>query len=336
MATKKESADGAVEKKAPKKAAATKATGKTPAKAKPKAAAKPAVAKKAVKKPVAKKTAEKKPAAKPAAAEDSAETTAKVEAPPETKPAAPKSKAKAAPKAAKPASPYPGRSKKYIAAASLLEREKLYPVDEAVTLVKQTSTTKFDATIEMHLKLGVDPRKAEQNIRGTVKLPAGTGKTLKVLAFVPEAQAAATKKAGADYVADDALKKKIADGWAEFDVSVATPDQMSEVAKLGKVLGPKGLMPNPKAGTVTAKPADAIAEVKKGTIEYRLAKDSTIHAGVGKASFSASDLSANLKAYYQAILSDKPSDLKGTYIKSVTIAATMGPGIKLHAESLQG
>ncbi len=228
-----------------------------------------------------------------------------------------------------------GRGRKYFEAAKKVDREVQYSVDEAVKLAKETSTVKFDATVEIHLRLGLDPRNAEQNIRGTVKLPAGTGKTLKVLAFVPEAKAAAAKKAGADFIADDDTKKKIADGWSDFDVAVATPDQMTEVAKLGKVLGPKGLMPNPKAGTVSAKPEEAIAEVKKGTIEYRLAKDATIHAGIGKVSFTEADLAANLKAYFQAIMSAKPTDLKGTYVKSVAIASTMGPGIKVSPESLR-
>lgn len=347
MATKKDSSEGADDKKVAKAKPARKATVTKTDKSTDKPVKK-AAASKAVKK-AAKKSAKTAPdaAEKPEEAAEVAVTkpagesqeSVKETAGEAAKTSKPKAKAKPAKPVKKtpaPAGPKAGRGKKYLEALALIDREKLYPVDEAVTLVKQTSTTKFDATIEIHLKLGVDPRKAEQNIRGTVRLPAGTGKTLKVLAFVPDAQAAAAQKAGADFVADDAMKKKIAGGWAEFDVAVATPDQMTEVAKLGKVLGPKGLMPNPKAGTVNPKPAEAIAEVKKGTIEYRLAKDSTIHAGIGKMSFSESDLSANLKAYYRAILSDKPSDLKGTYVKSVTIAATMGPGIKLHAESLHG
>ncbi len=229
----------------------------------------------------------------------------------------------------------PLRGKRYFAASEKVDREKLYEPQEGVALAQETATTKFDATIELHLKLGVDPRKAEENVRGTVKLPAGTGKVLKVMAFVPEGQQADAKKAGADFVSDESTLKKLQAGWAEFDVAVATPDQMPNVAKFGKALGPKGLMPNPKAGTVTDKPADAIAEVKKGMVEYRVAKDATVHAGVGKASFKLEDLVANVAAYYQAILSAKPSDLKGTYIKSVTITSTMGPGIKLNPEALK-
>jgi large subunit ribosomal protein L1 len=229
----------------------------------------------------------------------------------------------------------PLRGKRYAAAAEKVDREKLYNPEEGVALARETATTKFDATIELHLKLGVDPRKAEENIRGTVKLPAGTGKILKVMAFVAEGQHAEAKKAGADFVSDEATLKKLDDGWADFDVAVATPDQMPTVAKFGKALGPKGLMPNPKAGTVTDKPADAIAEVKKGMVEYRVAKDATVHVGIGKASFKSEDLLANVAAYYQAILGAKPSDLKGTYIKSITITSTMGPGIKLDPEALK-
>ena len=260
---------------------------------------------------------------------------AATEIPEVTKPAKKTAKAKPTKSTDIPAGDkLPGHGRKYAAAFKLVDRDAKYDAAEAASLVKQTSTVKFDATVEVHLRLGLNPRKAEENIRGTVKLPAGTGKTLIVMAFVPEAQAAAAKKAGADFVSDVDTKKKIADGWTEFDVAVATPDQMAEVAKLGKVLGPKGLMPNPKAGTVSDKPADAIAEVKKGTIEYRLAKDGTIHAGIGKVSFSDEDLLGNLKAYYQAILAAKPTDLKGIYIKSVTIASTMGPGIRLNPDSL--
>ncbi len=274
-----------------------------------------------------------------------AETPAEKAAPktPTKKPTAKKAPPKASAKSSssKP-NPKPDKSlianqrgRRYAAALELINREQHYDAAKAVGLVQQTSTTKFDATVEVHMKLGLDPRKAEQNIRGTVKLPAGTGKAVTVLAFVPAAQQAAAKKAGADYVADESTVKKIQGGWTDFDVTVATPDQMGEVAKLGKVLGPKGLMPNPKAGTVSDKPAEAIAEVKKGTIEFRLAKDATVHAGIGKASFSAEDLSGNLAAYYQAVLAAKPDDLKGTYIRSLTIASSMGPGIKVRPDSLR-
>lgn len=223
--------------------------------------------------------------------------------------------------------------KKYNAAHAKVTRDARYSAAEAVALAKETSPASFDATVEVHLKLGVDPRNAEENIRGTVKLPAGTGKQVRVLAFVASSQAAAAKKAGADFVSDAATLKKLESGWTDFDVAVATPDQMPEVAKLGKVLGPKGLMPNPKAGTVSADLAPAISAVKQGTIEFRVAKDATVHAGIGKVSFSADDLLANLTAYYQAIVAAKPSDFKGTYVTSLSIATTMGPGIKVDLTS---
>lgn len=228
-----------------------------------------------------------------------------------------------------------GKGKKYLEAAKKVEDGKLYPADEAVKLVQDTSTTKFDGTVEVHIRLGLDARQAEQGVRGTVKLPAGTGKAVKVLAFVASAKQAAAKQAGADFVSDDATLKKVQDGWTGWDVTVASPDQMAEVGKLGKVLGPKGLMPNPKAGTVSDDPASAIAEVKKGTIEFRVAKDGTMHSGIGKVSFKTDDLLANLKAYFQAVQAAKPDDAKGTYIKTLSLASTMGPGIKVDLRSLR-
>lgn len=306
---------------------AKKDTGQEPEEKK---AAKPA-GKKAETKPKEKKDSRVKPEndtvveAKPA--------DEKADEAPET--AAPEKSAKP-PKVAGHARP-PRRirhGKRYDEAAKLVEVGKLYPLHEAAKLVKQTSPAKFDGTVEIHIRLGIDPRQAEQGIRGTVKLPAGTGKQRKVLAFVPSAQQAAVKKAGADFVSDEATLKKIKDGWTGFDVTVATPDQMTEVAKLGKTLGPKGLMPNPKTGTVTDKPAEAIGEVKKGTIEFRVAKDATIHAGVGKVSFTEEDIAANVSTYYQAVRAAKPEDAKGTYIKTVTLASTMGPGIKLDPDSI--
>ncbi len=222
-----------------------------------------------------------------------------------------------------------GRGKKYLQAAAKLEADKLYSLDEAAKLIKETSITSFDASVELHFRLGVDPRQADQNVRGTVKLPAGTGKERRVFAFVPAAQHAAAKKAGADFVSDEPTLKKLKDGWTEFDVTVATPDQMAEVGKLGQTLGPKGLMPNPKAGTVTPDFAKAIDDAKQGTVEFRVAKDATIHAGVGKVSFTGADLVANLSAYCQGVASAKPDDLKGTYLKTVTVTTTMGPPIPL-------
>ena len=264
---------------------------------------------------------------------ESEKPVAKTPAKPAAKPAA----KKAAPKTPKAESTEFSRrrGKRYAQAASLIEPEKAYPAEEAVSLVKKTATANFDATIELHLKLGLDPKNADENIRGIVKLPAGTGKERKVMAFVPEAQQAAVKKAGADFVSDEATLKKIAEGWAEFDVAVATPDQMQTVAKYGKALGPKGLMPNPKAGTVTDKPAEVLDDLKKGTIEFRLAKDSTVHAAIGKASFAEKDLLGNLVAYFKEIQSARPDSLKGNYIRSVTLASTMGPGVKVSEESLR-
>ncbi len=224
--------------------------------------------------------------------------------------------------------------KKYREASAKVEAGKAYPLAEAVALAQQTSTTAFDGTLEIHIRLGMDPRQAEQSVRGTVKLPAGSGKDVKVLAFVPAAKQAEAKKAGADFVSDEATLKKVKDGWTGFDVSVATPDQMVEVGKLGKVLGPKGLMPNPKTGTVADDVAEAIKAVKAGSIEFKVAGDGTIHAGVGKVSFKAEDLAKNVAAYYKAIVGAKPDDAKGTFIKSVALASTMGPGIRVNPESI--
>ncbi|MDP9211909.1 MAG: 50S ribosomal protein L1 [bacterium] len=276
----------------------------------------------------AKTTAKKTPAA----------TDATEEKPAAKKPAAKKAVTKTAVKktAVKAAPQRPGdrtRGKRYRAAAEQVEAGKRYPLVEAVELVQKTSTTSFDATIEVHIRLGIDPRLAEQSVRGTVQLPAGTGKEVKVMAFVPSGKAAAAKQAGADFVSDEATLKKIKDGWTGFDVAVATPDQMVEVGKLGKTLGPKGLMPNPKSGTVSDKVEEAIGKVKAGSIEFRVAKDGTIHAGVGKASFKQEDLVKNVAAYVGAVKAAKLDDAKGTYIRSVTLASTMGPGVKVNPDA---
>lgn len=266
---------------------------------------------------------------------------AEAKTPTEKKPAAKKAPAKSAPKkaAAKTKAPVrtpgePFRGRRYRAAAEQVEEGKRYGLEEAVKLVQQTSTTAFDGTVEMHIRLGIPAREAEQNVRGIAQLPAGTGKSVKVMAFVPSGKAAAAKKAGADFVSDEATLKKLKDGWTGFDVAVATPDQMAEVGKLGKVLGPKGLMPNPKSGTVTEDVEDAIKKVKAGSIEFRVAKDATIHAGVGKASFKAEDLIKNVAAYFQAVRNAKPSDAKGTFIRSVTLASTMGPGVRVNPDTI--
>jgi large subunit ribosomal protein L1 len=257
-------------------------------------------------------------------------TDAPAEKPAAKKPAAAK---KSASKSKAPSINHP-HGKKYREASAKVEAGKTYPLAEAVELVQQTSTTKFDGTVEIHIRLGIDARQAEQSVRGTVKLPAGSGKDVKVLAFVAVAKQAEAKKAGADFVSDEATLKKVKDGWTGFDVAVATPDQMVEVGKLGKVLGPKGLMPNPKTGTVAEDFAEAIKSVKAGSIEFKVAKDGTIHAGVGKVSFKTDDLARNVAAYYLGVTAAKPSDAKGNFIKSVALASTMGPGIRVNPESI--
>lgn len=222
--------------------------------------------------------------------------------------------------------------KKYAAAASKVDRDKLYPLQEAISLVKQTSFTKFDATVECHIRLGVDPRQADQQVRGVVVLPNGLGKTVRVLVFAQGEGARIAQEAGADIVADtDEWLKKIQDGFTDFDVAIATPDMMGKVGRLGKVLGPRGLMPNPKAGTVVP-PDDiprVIKEARAGRVEFRLDKSGNLHAPVGKVSFSDNALAENLKAFLDAVVKAKPAAAKGTYLRRVTLASTMGPGIRL-------
>lgn len=223
------------------------------------------------------------------------------------------------------------KGKKYVEAAKLVEREKLYDAAEAVSLVKKTATAKFDETVEAHIRLGVDGRHADQQVRGAVVLPHGTGKKVRVLVFAKGDKVAEAEAAGADHVGGEELIPKIQnDGWLDFDVVVATPDMMGVVGRLGRVLGPKGLMPNPKAGTVTMDVTKAIEDIKAGKIEYRLDKSNIIHVPVGKASFSEEQLADNLKTLMAALVKAKPSSAKGTYLRSVTIATTMGPGIKLN------
>ena len=222
------------------------------------------------------------------------------------------------------------RGKKYVEAAKLIDRATLYDRDEAIALVKKSATAKFDETIEAHIRTGCDGRHAEQQIRGAVVLPNGTGKTVKVLVFAKGAKLDEAQAAGADFVGGDELIPKIQnEGWLDFDVVVATPDMMGVVGRLGKVLGPKGLMPNPKAGTVTMDVTKAINDIKAGKIEYRLDKSNIIHVPVGKASFSEEALAENYKALMDAIMKAKPSALKGQYLKSITLATTMGPGVKV-------
>ena len=220
--------------------------------------------------------------------------------------------------------------KKYGEAAKLVDRATQYDPAEAIGLVKKTATAKFDETVEVHIRTGCDGRHAEQQIRGTVVLPNGTGKTVKVLVFAKGAKLDEAQAAGADFVGGDELIPKIQnEGWLDFDVVVATPDMMGVVGRLGKVLGPKGLMPNPKAGTVTMDVTKAINDIKAGKIEYRLDKSNIIHVPVGKASFSEEALAENYKALMDAIMKAKPSALKGQYLKSITLATTMGPGVKV-------
>ena len=227
------------------------------------------------------------------------------------------------------------RGKKYIEAAKLIERGNLYDPAEAVALVKKSATAKFDETIEAHIRTGCDGRHADQQIRGAVVLPHGTGKTVRVLVFAKNAKADEAQAAGADFVGGEELIPKIQnEGWLDFDVVVATPDMMGVVGRLGRVLGPKGLMPNPKAGTVTMDVTKAIADIKAGKIEYRLDKNNIIHVPLGKASFEEDALRENFQTLIDAINKAKPSTLKGQYLRSVTIAPTMGPGVKLNPVKL--
>ena len=218
--------------------------------------------------------------------------------------------------------------KKYLDAAKQFDRATLFETAEAVSTVKKTATAKFDETVEVHIRTGCDGRHADQQIRGAVVLPHGTGKTVKVLVFAKGVKLDEAQAAGADYVGGEELIPKIQnDGWLDFDVVVATPDMMGVVGRLGKVLGPKGLMPNPKAGTVTMDVTKAIADIKAGKIEYRLDKSNIIHCPIGKVSFSEEQLNDNFNALMDAIVKAKPSTLKGQYLKSVTLATTMGPGV---------
>ena len=229
------------------------------------------------------------------------------------------------------------RGKKYVEAAKLIDRAPLYTAEDAVALVKKTSTAKFDETIEAHIRTGCDGRHADQQIRGAVVLPHGTGKTVRVLVFAKGAKATEAEAAGADFVGGEELIPKIQnDGWFEFDVVVATPDMMGVVGRLGRVLGPKGLMPNPKAGTVTMDVTKAINDIKAGKIEYRLDKTNIVHVPVGKASFTEEQLADNFKAIMDAIVKAKPSALKGQYIKNITLTATMGPGVKVDTSKYLG
>lgn len=227
------------------------------------------------------------------------------------------------------------RGKSYVESAKLIDRQKLYDVSDAMDLVTKTARAKFDETVEVHVKLGVDSRHADQQVRGAVVLPHGTGKTVRVLVFAKDAKADEAKAAGADYVgAEDMVEKIQKENWFDFDIIVATPNMMGLVGRLGKVLGPKGLMPNPKAGTVTMDVAKAIEEIKAGKIEYRLDKTNIIHCPIGKASFGTEKLSENFNTLLAAVIKAKPAAAKGQYIRSCVVASTMGPGIKINSAKL--
>ena len=225
--------------------------------------------------------------------------------------------------------------KKYNASAQLVDKSKLYDVDEAIGLVCQTAKAKFDETVEVHIRLGVDSRHADQQVRGAIVLPNGTGKTVRTLVFARGDKAEAALAAGADFVgAEDMVQKITTENWFEFDVVIASPDMMGVIGRLGKVLGPKGLMPNPKAGTVTMDAAKAVVEAKAGKIEYRLDKTNIIHCPIGKASFGEAKLQENFDTLLGAIIKAKPAAAKGQYIKSCVVASTMGPGIKINQGKL--
>ena len=226
------------------------------------------------------------------------------------------------------------KGKKYSDSLKLIDRTKQYDPEEALALVKQTAKAKFDETVEISVRLGVDPRHADQQVRGAVVLPNGTGKTVRVLVICKADKAAEAQAAGADYVGDADMIAKIQGGWFDFDVVVATPDMMGQVGRLGRVLGPKGLMPSPKAGTVTMNVAQAIHDIKAGKVEYRVDKTAIIHCPVGKASFGSEKLEENFKALLGAIVKAKPAAAKGQYIRSCVIATTMGPGVKLNPAKL--
>jgi large subunit ribosomal protein L1 len=221
--------------------------------------------------------------------------------------------------------------KKYLDAAKLVDRSKSYSPQEAVELVRETSTTKFDATVEVHMRMNLDPRQADQQVRGAVTLPHGTGKVVRVLVFAEGEAVKMAEQAGADHIADDELIKKIEDGWLEFDATIAIPQMMGKVSKLGRILGPRGLMPSPKSGTVVA-PEDVgrvIDELRQGRIEFKMDKTANIHVPIGKASFQAEQLRDNFASLVDAIQSARPPGAKGQYIKKIVLTATMGPGVKI-------
>jgi large subunit ribosomal protein L1 len=227
-------------------------------------------------------------------------------------------------------------TKKEKAQSGSVEREKLYGVEEAIALVKQNATAKFDETVEVALNLGVDPRHADQMVRGVVNLPKGTGKTVRVAVFAKGGKADEAREAGADVVGAEDLMETVQGGQIDFDRVIATPDMMGIVGRLGKVLGPKGLMPNPKLGTVTMDVAKAVTDAKGGQVEFRVEKAGIVHAGIGKASFSAEDLRENFTAFLDAIIRNKPSGAKGKFVKKLSVSSTMGPGVKVDLAEVAG
>jgi len=227
----------------------------------------------------------------------------------------------------------PQRSKRYVEAAKLVEPERRYEIGEAAELLPKLSLSKFDGTVELHLRLGIDPRHADQLVRGTVVLPHGTGRVTRVIVFAQGENAQVALRAGADDVGSDDLVKKIDDGWFEFDVAIATPDMMGTVGRLGKKLGPRGLMPNPKSGTVTFDIERAVSEIKSGRVEFKVDRAGIVHVPVGKASFAPEQLAANVASLVDAVQRAKPSGAKGTYMRTLTLAPTMGPGVRIDIQS---
>ncbi len=229
----------------------------------------------------------------------------------------------------------PKHGKKYLESRKKVNREAKYSLDEALDLLKGTATAKFDETIEIAMRLGVDPKYPDQQVRGSVVLPHGTGRSIRVVVFAKGEKAKEAQEAGADLAGSDELVAKVQGGWLDFDKAVATPDMMGAVGKLGKILGPRGLMPNPKVGTVTFDVAKAVRDLKGGKVEFKVEKSGTLHAGIGKASFGKEKIRENFLAFFEAINKAKPSAAKGTYIKTLALASTMGPGIKLNVSALQ-
>lgn len=227
------------------------------------------------------------------------------------------------------------RSKSYRKAAEVIDRSKLYSPAEAVKLAKETTTVKFDATVEVAMRLGVDPRKADQMVRGTVNLPHGTGKTARVIVFAAGPKAEEAKAAGADEVGTDELVARIQGGWLEFDAAIATPDQMAKIGRIARILGPRGLMPNPKTGTVTMDVAKAVSDIKGGKITFRVDKHANLHLIIGKASFSEAQLIDNYAAVLDEVLRSKPSAAKGKYLKKITLTTTMGPGVPVDPNAVK-